>query len=106
MPLVIVGPGNDKYSIPENPYGLVLDVNLLPDVNETRNKVSVLPGEVKKPRPAYQKTVEAQSGNLEQDMEPNDESACDSISGALVSCISKYVQQDEVEDKVEVEDQK
>ncbi|KAK0473630.1 hypothetical protein IW261DRAFT_1569718 [Armillaria novae-zelandiae] len=68
MPLVIVGPGNDEYSIPENPYGSVLDVNLLPDVNEAQNKVSVLPGEVKRPGPAYRKTVDAQSGNLEQDV--------------------------------------
>ncbi|KAK0225746.1 hypothetical protein IW262DRAFT_1294111 [Armillaria fumosa] len=59
---VIVGPGNDEYSIPENLYGLV------PDVNKARNKVLVLPGEVKKPSPAYRKTVEVQSGNLKQDV--------------------------------------
>ncbi|KAK0218945.1 hypothetical protein IW262DRAFT_1274075, partial [Armillaria fumosa] len=40
----------------------------VPDVNKARNKVLVLPGKVKKPGPAYRKTVEAQSGNLEQDV--------------------------------------
>ncbi|KAK0447490.1 uncharacterized protein EV420DRAFT_1647821 [Desarmillaria tabescens] len=66
VPPVISVTGNDGHLEPENPYAAVPDVTLLPSPGRVE-KISVLPGEVRK-EPAYRKKVEAQSGDLEKEV--------------------------------------